>query len=1120
MRLLLVLFIFCATAVPKHVDLPSPYTDYCLLENNTNLYNPNKHTEIPWFNIDLDLPPNQRWKEISNLYSQQIKDLIKLRENLDFGLFLGWNATSHEWMISEALKKMVVNVNWIKNGKVLYKSNNFAGYIGIYNGLKEGAFSITANERFKLAGGFLGMYRWLTGLEPNGKWMSWLTRETFEQFNTYADAKEHLMNTPMLSPVYYILGGVKPWEGSIITRSLNGTDLLTELNTVDPNGWYLLQTNYDLDKEVLYLDDRRTPGNHCMRILGQSRVNFATHTVYRRSNKIVLPELHPATGKPVIKNLLPLKPQPVTQKLELKRKVDHFSCAHQDYIPKSFITEKTTLQLKDKSDPGPVHSHQINHILDQGKEMLCLRMRETGRPNSTPTSPRSSVSGYGTAHSRSCSEVSDEDHQIDELTESFDLIRSGSYEYKSHLIPSKPLLDDYCTYCFSYEAHSRAMAGLPLPRTIDRGPWSTHVAMDIRGGILCRRLASRVCGVCGATGIDITSKFCVLGLETCEMKRSSTSGINDEGVIYKKSKESRESLEMLEKTVLVDKVLNLTQQLEACTDSMRRSQRKEGLAKLQLIEKEKELSDLVDERNHAYWSGISEGPSQKDQLLDPYFYEAFISMKEQLQRRNKDIAVMKEDLMSLQGGKDRRVNIRIRFNQKIKFIIVTLDIFSEFLRQIIQSKNAALHKLNNLKVENRKIALLERDLALTQKALQAFKHSKKDIDLEIAQRDAKIAAIEAELSRLRNGEQSEEIDLNVNTDSETRNISENQIAVEVEEQTSIGVEELDPVEARMVAMDESGGERYMTPGSNSVSRVFCTGSVIERRILIRVAFSSLPGPASAPQTPRSRHQSTSPIGVPCYAGSKFSDSPSARVIPLPPSQWIEELTSGSSSGSESDTGSMCSGGSMSPAFSPSVEDNGPVGLRVNPLHLIAAVAASNPSLHLMTSLFIATVCSKPLWRSSHVFRVSARVHFAVSANGSFADPLDSTAPPVSPSCVLMPYLPHSMFMARVCAGWRSRRAVTHPSLFALSPVKQPGLLASLYILSSGVASAVCIYGPGLVSRAGSPLFVCSLAELYYPSADSDCARCLSLLFSSFVPIDRDSFSLSIPYTTSCAEVIN
>ncbi|KAK6051243.1 acid ceramidase family protein [Cooperia oncophora] len=288
MRLALLFAIVFATAFARHVDLPAPYSDFCILQNNTNLYDPQKQFDIPWYNVNLDLPPKQRWTEISKAYTGQIKDLISVlldlvepflpnalewvdlyfgnleerlpqpykdeiqsiaddtgipvgqiviynifyeiftvctsiiaqdpnghiihARNLDFGLFLGWNADTHEWKISSALRKMIINVNWIKDGKILYKSNNFAGYVGIYNGMKKGAFSITANERFQAAGGYLGMYRWLTGLEPNGKWMSWLTRETLEQFNTYTDAKAHLMSTPMLSPVYYILGGVNPWE--------------------------------------------------------------------------------------------------------------------------------------------------------------------------------------------------------------------------------------------------------------------------------------------------------------------------------------------------------------------------------------------------------------------------------------------------------------------------------------------------------------------------------------------------------------------------------------------------------------------------------------------------------------------------------------------------------------------------------------------------------------------------------------------------------------------------------------------------------------------------------------------------------------------------------------------
>jgi len=46
------------------------------------------------------------------------------------------------------------------------------------------------------------------------------------------------------------------------------------MNPDSPYGWYLLQTNYDPNDVVLYIDDRRTPGNACMRKLGRSNVTF------------------------------------------------------------------------------------------------------------------------------------------------------------------------------------------------------------------------------------------------------------------------------------------------------------------------------------------------------------------------------------------------------------------------------------------------------------------------------------------------------------------------------------------------------------------------------------------------------------------------------------------------------------------------------------------------------------------------------------------------------------------------------------------------------------------------------------------------------------------------------
>nr|CDJ88911.1 unnamed protein product [Haemonchus contortus] len=76
------------------------------------------------------------------------------------------------------------------------------------------------------------------------------------------------------------------------------------------------------------------------------------------------------------------------------------------------------------------------------------------------------------------------------------------------------------------------------------------------------------------------------------------------------------------------------------------------------------------------------------------------------------------------------------------------------------------------------------------------------------------------------------------------------------------------------------------------------------------------GSASAPPTPRSRQEGSRrparrPIsftsksnGSPCYAGSKFSDSPTARSIPLPPTEWIYEAYSANSETNSISSGSI------------------------------------------------------------------------------------------------------------------------------------------------------------------------------------------------------------------------
>jgi acid ceramidase len=52
-----------------------------------------------------------------------------------FSLF-SWNQKTHAWNITTALRPAIVNLDWQKGGKTVFKSVNFAGYVGILTAIK------------------------------------------------------------------------------------------------------------------------------------------------------------------------------------------------------------------------------------------------------------------------------------------------------------------------------------------------------------------------------------------------------------------------------------------------------------------------------------------------------------------------------------------------------------------------------------------------------------------------------------------------------------------------------------------------------------------------------------------------------------------------------------------------------------------------------------------------------------------------------------------------------------------------------------------------------------------------------------------------------------------------
>jgi len=158
------------------------------------------------------------------------------------------------------LPPIVINVNVTRGGQPLYRMITYSGYIGAPTGVRPGVFSISLDARSPTNGSVwdnvLAFFR--DGASP----VSFLSRKTLEEATTFEGAVTQLASEPLICPVYYIMGGVRPNEGAVISRArLNASDIW---RLQPPGRFYLVETNYDHWLPVPKSDPRRTVANDLM----------------------------------------------------------------------------------------------------------------------------------------------------------------------------------------------------------------------------------------------------------------------------------------------------------------------------------------------------------------------------------------------------------------------------------------------------------------------------------------------------------------------------------------------------------------------------------------------------------------------------------------------------------------------------------------------------------------------------------------------------------------------------------------------------------------------------------------------------------------------------------------
>ena len=293
-----------------------------------------KEDGVPTYTINLDLDPSLRWKEVISDYKWEIPELYKILKSfvpaeflpivdilgnsletyipkpysdelrgiaLGAGMPLGdvallnilydvtafctsivvedekgviYHGRNLDYHFTDILRNITLIAHFQKGGKTVYTSTTYAGYVGVLTGQKPYGFSVSVDERDQGA--------WWENLleailDHNASFISFLVRDTLEEAGDFESAVKTLAYTPLIAPVYFIIGGVGPREGAVITR-----DRVAALNVwhldAENGRWFLVETNYDHWTTPPTQDDRRDPAVKSLEAMG--RKNFTSQGLF------------------------------------------------------------------------------------------------------------------------------------------------------------------------------------------------------------------------------------------------------------------------------------------------------------------------------------------------------------------------------------------------------------------------------------------------------------------------------------------------------------------------------------------------------------------------------------------------------------------------------------------------------------------------------------------------------------------------------------------------------------------------------------------------------------------------------------------------------------------------
>ena len=128
------------------------------------------------------------------------------------------------------MRTITYTATFQRGDKYLFDATMFAGVVGVYTGMKAGAFSISENQR-QFNDRESGLVANLAMLFTGYSEISWLIRETLTVCSDFDCAYYKLKDDPINALGYIILAGTKDDEGVIISRNRFDSAHRTWLNS-------------------------------------------------------------------------------------------------------------------------------------------------------------------------------------------------------------------------------------------------------------------------------------------------------------------------------------------------------------------------------------------------------------------------------------------------------------------------------------------------------------------------------------------------------------------------------------------------------------------------------------------------------------------------------------------------------------------------------------------------------------------------------------------------------------------------------------------------------------------------------------------------------------------------